>query len=120
MHPSLKDNMNLYQNIPPLIEVKAHKNKEKINWKKIKNLNIENIIENNDVISLENFLPNLVNCKLTKEEFNNTDKKSLAKLLQIYQLSLEYFSYTNNYMSNLKEKLEEENQENERFVKKNT
>lgn len=116
MQSSLKDNINLYQNIPPLIEVKTHKNNEKIKWKKIKNLDIENIIENNDVITLEKFLPNLMNCKLTKEEFKNTDKKSLAKLLQIYQLSLEYFSYTHNYLSNLNEKLDEETQENEKFV----
>ena len=100
----------------PQIDPKLYQKQDKVKWKAIKNLEIERIIENNDVLALENFLPNIINCKISKDEFQRADKKSLAKLLQIFQLSLEYFSYTHNYLTNLKEKLNEENTEIEESV----
>jgi len=107
-------------NVPTMVPLdpKLSQKQERIRWKTIKNLDIEKIIENNDVIALENFLPSIVNCKISKEEFQKTDKNSLAKLLQIYQLSLEYFSYTHNYLNNLKDKLNEENSQMEATVNK--
>ena len=98
------------------IDPKIYQKQEKVKWKAIKNLEIEKIIENTDVIALENFLPNIANCRVSKEEYQKMDKKSLAKLLQIFQLSLEYFSYTHNYLTNLREKLQEENIEIESSV----
>lgn len=100
----------------PLIDPKLYPKKERIKLKAIKNLDIEKIIENTDVLALENFLPNIINGKLSKEEYQRTDKKTLAKLLQIFQLSLEYFSYTHNYLTSLKEKLHDENIEIESQV----
>lgn len=100
------------------LDPKISQKQERIKWKTIKNLDLERIIENNDVITLENYLPLIMNCKISKEEFQKTDKASLAKLLQIFQLSLEYFSYTHNYLMNLKEKLNDENTEMEENVKK--
>ena len=98
------------------LDPKISQKQERIKWKTLKNLDLDRIIENNDVITLENYLPLLMNCKISKEEFQKTDKSSLAKLLQIFQLSLEYFSYTHNYLMNLKEKLTEENTEMEANV----
>ena len=100
------------------LDPKISQKQERIKWKTIKNLDLERIIENNDVITLENYLPLIMNCKISKEEFQKTDKASLAKILQIFQLSLEYFSYTHNYLMNLKGKLTEENTEMEENVKK--
>lgn len=105
-----------FMNVIPPTDPKLLQKTERIRWKSIKNLDVEKIVENNDIFSLENFLPNIMNCKITKEEFQKTDKKSLAKLLRIFQMSLEYFSYTHNYMNDLKEKLDKENEENEKLV----
>ncbi len=113
-----------YQNLLEIqtmqpIDPRLYQKQEKVKWKAIKNLEIEKIIENNDVIALENFLPNIANCQVSKGEYQKMDKKSLAKLLQIFQLSLEYFSYTHNYLTNLREKLQEENTEIESSVNSN-
>lgn len=99
-----------------LVDPKLTQRQERIKWKAINSLDIEKIVENTDILSLEQILPSLINCKISKEEFQRADKASLAKLLQVFQLSLEYFSYTHNYLANLKDKLSEQNTEMENQV----
>lgn len=87
---------------------------QKINWRAIKNVNVSHIVENVDLLSLESFIPNLIGSKIGREEFYKIDKVNILKVLQLYQLSLEYFSYTHNYLTDLNEKI---NQENENIKK---
>lgn len=67
-------------------------------WQRIADLNINAIQDKNDILMLESFLPSLLNSNISAEEFNNTSKSNLLKVLQLSQLSLEYFLYTHDYL----------------------
>ena len=82
---------------------------QKVNWRAINNVNVSHIVENVDLLALESFIPNLIGSKISREEFQKIDKANILKVLQLYQLSLEYFSYTHNYLSDLNEKINQEN-----------
>lgn len=82
---------------------------QKVNWRAINNVEVSHIIENVDLLTLESFIPNLIGSKISREEFQKIDKRNILKLLQLYQLSLEYFSYTHNYLNSLNEKINQEN-----------
>jgi hypothetical protein len=55
----------------------------------------------NDIATLEAFLPNILNSEIDEEEYEKLKPDTLLRLLEILQLSLQYFDYTQDYLDNL-------------------
>ena len=68
--------------------------KGKINWRNIANLNLNDLIERNDLKTLENYLSNITYGNLDKEDFEKFGDPVSLKLFKLSQYSMEYLLNT--------------------------
>ena len=73
--------------------------KGKINWRNIANLNLNDLIERNDLKTLENYLSNITYGNLDKEDFEKFGDPVSLKLFKLSQYSMEYLLNTQNHLT---------------------
>ncbi len=60
---------------------------------------IQRIIDHVDLMSLESHLPYLMNFSIDASQYSNNNQQHLKGVLDLLSLSLEYYSYTNDYLN---------------------
>lgn len=91
----------LQQTLTSNIQFTPQEKQQSLDWNKIHNADIIRIKRTNDIETLESFLPNILNSSIEEENYKDLKPETLLKLVQILQMSLQYFDYTQDYMDNL-------------------
>jgi hypothetical protein len=73
----------------------------KLNWQQIEEIDIQKMMNNTDLETLEGVLSNLTYSQLDKDDLKRIKDKNLIKLFKLGQLSTEYLLYSHKYLEDL-------------------
>ena len=85
---------------------------QRIKWKNVLRLDLNFIQQTNDLSMLEAYLENLIYSNINEDEISSVPEGNVAKLIKIYQFTIEYLLNSQTKLENQVNFLQEENSRN--------
>ena len=85
---------------------------QRIKWKNVLRLDLNFIQQTNDLSMLEAYLENLIYSNINEDEISSVPEGNVAKLIKIYQFTIEYLLNSQTKLENQVNFLQEENSKN--------
>ena len=85
---------------------------QRIKWKYVLRLDLNFIQQTNDLSMLEAYLENLIYSNINEDEISSVPEGNVAKLIKIYQFTIEYLLNSQTKLENQVNFLQEENSRN--------
>lgn len=86
-----------YIPLQPQFLFRDRMNAGRINWRQLMNVDMDKLVKEIDLSSLETLLNNITYANLDKEDMERLGDAHFVKLFRMSQLTIEYLLYTQDY-----------------------